>query len=723
MRRVELKIHGMGCVSCVHAIEKQLLKVRGVDEVSVNFATGKAIVTVEEGNNCEEALLEAVSRAGYEAVLHVEKDQDPFEINPHHHKEDPGEFSRFITAAIFTLPLILQMGYTIYGGMHLIPVWVEAALATIVQFWCGATFYRGSYYAFKSRAANMDLLIALGTTAAYGFSMVVVFFDFNQPVYFESSATIITLVLFGRWLEAVTRGKTSEAITGLLHLQPKVAMVEVEGAFKEVPVDTIEVGNIFMVRPGENVPVDGVIVDGESSVDESMLTGESLPLQKILGDSVWAATTNMNGVLKARATKVGNDTVLSGIIRLVEEAQNSKAPIQHLADEVSGYFVPIVVGFSVFTFLMWTVITGNFVEGMINAVAVLVIACPCALGMATPTVIVVASGIAARKGILFKNAAALEYAEHLKTIVVDKTGTLTMGKPQVASVYPLPGVSEEKVMRVAASLESFSKHPLAGAIVYDARDIGVDTSIVVDVHEKPGKGISGRIAGINYYVGSTKYAEEAGKALPEEMLRPIQEKGKSLVIVWTDEKILGVILIADPIRPSSVDAIKAMHTMGLHVVMMTGDNGKTAATIAKQVGIDAFEAEVLPEQKAHKLRELMQDGKMVGMVGDGINDAPALAVATVGFAIGAGSDIAIETADVTLIRNDLIGVVQTISLSKKAFRTIRQNLFFAFVYNILGIPLAAFGLLNPIVAAAAMSMSSISVVSNALLLRYRTRRL
>lgn len=723
MRRIELKIHGMGCVSCVQAIEKQLLKVRGVEDVSVNFATGKAFVTVEEDFESEEVLVDAVSKAGYEAVLHVEKSTDPFEINVHHHHEDPSEFSRFITAAIFTLPLILQMGYSLYGGMHLIPVWVEAALATLVQFWCGASFYRGSYYAFKSRAANMDLLIALGTTAAYGFSMIVVFFDFNEPVYFESSATIITLVLFGRWLEAITRTKTSEAITGLLHLQPKTAMVEVEGEFREVPVDTIVVGNIFMVRPGENVPVDGVIVEGESSVDESMLTGESLPVTKVVGNDVWAATTNINGVLKARATKVGNDTVLSGIIRLVEEAQNSKAPIQHLADEVSSYFVPVVVGFSIFTFLMWTVITGNFVEGMINAVAVLVIACPCALGMATPTVIVVASGIAARKGILFRNATALEYAENLKTIVVDKTGTLTMGKPQVASVYPLPGVSEEKVMRVAASLESFSKHPLAMAIVYDARDIGVDTSIVVDVHERPGKGISGRIAGVNCYVGSPKYAEEAGKTLPEEMIRPILEKGKSLVVVWTDEKILGVILITDPVRPSSVEAIKAMHAIGLRVMMMTGDNPRTAALIGKQVGIDAIEAEVLPDQKAHKVLDLIKDEMMVGMVGDGINDAPALAVATVGFAIGAGSDIAIETADVTLIRNDLIGVVQTIKLSKKSFRTIRQNLFFAFVYNIVGIPLAALGLLNPIIAAAAMSLSSISVITNALLLRFRMRRL
>ncbi len=723
MHRVELKIHGMGCVSCVHAIKKQLLKVRGVEEVSVNFSTGKAYVTVKDDYPNEASLLEAISKAGYDAVLKVDQEEDPFDTGVHLHSKDKTDFFKFITAALLTFPLLVQMGYAFYGGLHLIPDWIEAALGTMVQFFCGATFYRGSYYSLKVRAANMDVLIALGTSAAYGFSMAVLFFDLNQPVYFESSAMIVTLVLFGRWLESLTRGKTSEAINKLLHLRPKIALVEVEGKLKEVLVESIKVGDIFMVRPGENVPVDGVVIEGESTVDESMLTGESMPLQKVVGEKVWAATTNIDRPLKGRAEKVGKDTVLSGIIRLVEEAQHSKAPIQYLADEISTYFVPVIVGFSAFTFLAWAAITGNFFEGMTSAVAVLVIACPCALGMATPTVIVVASGIGARKGILFKNAAALEYAETLKTIVIDKTGTLTLGKPQVASVYPLPGVSEEKVMRVAASLESFSNHPLAHAIVEDAKDIGVDTSIVVDVHEKPGKGVSGRIAGVYSFVGSPKYAEEAGKAIPEEMLKPILEKGKSVVVVWTEDKILGVILITDPIRPNSIDAIKTMHANGLKVVMITGDHAKTAETIAKQVGIDAYEAEVLPDKKGEKIKEFMKEGNFIGMVGDGINDAPALAMATVGFAIGAGSDIAIETADVVLIRNDLIGVVQTIMLSKKTFRTIRQNLFFAFIYNILGIPLAAFGLLNPVVAAAAMSLSSISVVANALLLRYRARRL
>ncbi|MGA8164370.1 MAG: heavy metal translocating P-type ATPase [Waddliaceae bacterium] len=713
-QEIRLHIEGMSCVSCSKAIQDALCKVDGVVDAQVNFAASQAIVHAHPPVS-EQRLVHAVHRAGYHAEVPSK------EGDPHAHHGKVGDvyrhFRRFLLAAVLTLPLFLQMLGNFLGFTGELPRWLQALLATAVQFWCGWTFYAGLFHSLRALSANMDVLIAIGTTAAYGFSLVAVLWRLPHHLYFETSAMIITLVLLGRWLESISKGRASQAIRELLKLQPKSAKVEREGQFVEIPIEDIVVGDLFLVRPGESIPVDGEIMDGRSTVDESMLTGESLPVSKQGGDDIFAATINQQGVLKARAKKVGSETALAGIIRLVEEAQNSKAPIQRIADKVSEIFVPAVVIVSLLTIAGWWVFGGVFSEALINGVSVLVIACPCALGLATPTVIMVASGKAAGLGMLFRESAALERAEKLQTVVIDKTGTLTEGKPVVTDVIPsIPG-QENSLLRIALALEHPSKHPLARAIVDYAQSKQVELALAQNVKELSGKGMKGQIDGKDYYLGSLRMAKEQRISIAEDQAAPLENTGKTLCAVWDANKMLGYLAIADQLREHSVEAVRQLRELGIRSIMITGDRKETAAAIARQAGIDEFYADVLPQHKAEKVNAFKQGGRLIGMVGDGINDAPALAAADVGFAIGAGSDVAIEAADITLVRNDLRGVVQAIELSQAAFKKIRQNLFFAFIYNILGIPLAAMGFLNPIIAAAAMSMSSVSVIGNALLLR------
>jgi Cu+-exporting ATPase len=561
----------------------------------------------------------------------------------------------------------------------------------------------------------MDVLVALGTSAAYFMSCAVVLLNLDQPVYFESSATLITLVLFGKLLEARAKGKTSSALEALINLQPKMAHVERDGVMQELAVDQMKKGDIFLVRPGESVPVDGIILEGASSLDEAMLTGESMPQNKKIDDKVFAATSNQNGQLKCRALAVGSATQLAAIIRLVEQAQGSKADIQKLADKISAIFVPVVVSIAVLTFTVWWMMGIGFSAALINAVAVLVISCPCALGLATPTALVVSTGRAAQSGILVKDAAALERAHQLSVLLLDKTGTLTTGKPTVTDVLSDDTSNETELLQIAASLAQGSTHPLSKSISnYNNNQIVINTS---NFSEMPGQGLRGEMNGAACLLGSPAYAIQSGIPLDETRILKLQQQGKTVLFVARNNTLLGYIAIADQLRTNSRAAVAKLQEMGVRVVMISGDNQATAQAIAHQAGITEFRAEVLPQDKAALVETFKVGGQLVGMAGDGINDAPALASADVSFAMRSGSDIAIETADITLMRNDLMSVVDAISLSRATLFKIRQNLWFAFGYNILGIPLAALGMLNPMIAGAAMAMSSVSVVSNALLLK------
>ncbi len=713
---IELSISGMTCAACAARIEKVLNRVEGV-EATVNFATEKAHVRYTPGVVSVDTLINAVRKAGYDvqvvvAASHAEEKARRVEA---YHKE----LRLFWISVAFTTPLVLQMVLMISGvHVEILPRWLQWLLATPVQFWIGKRFYVGAWHALRGGGANMDVLIALGTSMAYLFSAVVTVLGLHdQHVYFEASAAIITLVMMGKLLEMQVKGKTSSAIEELIKLQPKTARVEQNGQIIEVPVDSINVGDVFIVRPGESMPVDGEVIEGHSSVVESMLTGESLPVTKEAGSKVFAATMNQQGLLKCSATGVGSHTVLAGIIHLVEEAQGSKAPIQRLADVISGIFVPVVVAISMLTLGLWWWISSDFTVALINAVAVLVIACPCALGLATPTAIMVGTGLGARAGVLVKNAAALERAEKIQTLIVDKTGTLTEGKPVVTDIVLSGEVSESELLRIAMTVEQGSGHPLAVAIVEKAKQAGVQPGAVSHFAAVTGKGIFAEVDGQAIWLGSPNYLLEQGVTLDMAAVTHLQAQGKTVIGVTSGAQVLGYMGIADKLRDSSVQAVARLHQMGIAVVMLTGDNRATAQIIAAQAGIRDYVAEVLPEHKAAEVQKIKASGRVVGMVGDGINDAPALAAADVSFAIGAGSDVAIEAADVTLMRNDLLGVVDAMQLSRATLSKIRQNLFFAFIYNVLGIPLAAFGMLNPVIAGAAMALSSVSVVSNSLLLK------
>jgi Cu+-exporting ATPase len=713
---LDLSLSGMTCAACATRIEAVLNKLPGV-EANVNFASEKASIRFVPGQADAESLIAAVRRAGYDAresgldTRAAEKERKAAAYR--------AELKRFWISVVLTLPLVAQMG-AMFTGEHqdILPRWLQFALATPVQFWIGWRFYVGAFNALRGGAGNMDVLVALGTSMAWAFSAVVTVLDLHhQHVYFEASAAVITLVLMGKLLEARAKAKTSAAIEALIRLQPQTARVLRDGELVEVPVASLNPGDVFVVRPGESVPVDGEVAQGASSVNEAMLTGESLPVAKHPGDKVFAATVNGEGLIQCRATGVGSHTLLAGIIRMVEQAQGSKAPVQRLADRISAIFVPVVTAIALLAFAGWWLFAGDFTNALVNAVAVLVIACPCALGLATPTAIMVGTGRGAAAGILVKNAEALELAKNVEVIVVDKTGTLTLGKPEVTDLVPDGGIAAAELLQIAASLEQGATHPLAEAIVAQARERGLALAHPMELRAVPGKGLTATLDGEEYALGSPGFLAERGVAVPEALLAPLANSGKSLVAVSRGLALLGLIGVADRLRPTSREAVARLRAQGVEVVMLTGDNRATAAAIAREAGIDRYEAEVLPQDKAAAVAKLKAGGKRVGMVGDGINDAPALAAADVSFAIGGGSDVALEAADVTLMRSDLLSVADAIDLSRATLAKIRQNLFFAFIYNVLGIPLAALGMLNPVIAGAAMAMSSVSVVSNSLLLR------
>jgi len=722
----EFQVYGMTCVACATRIEKSLNKLEGV-EAAVNFASETARVRYVPGLATPEMLMGAIRKAGYDASERVEASAE--EEKARRTDAYRAELRLFWISAALSLPLLLQM-FSMFGQSHaeLLPRWLQFALATPVQFWIGRRFYVGGYKALRGGGANMDVLVALGTSTAYGLSAVVTLFGLqHQHVYFEASAVIITLVLMGKLLEARAKLGTSAAIEALIRLQPKTARVERDGVLVEVAVGSMQKGDIFVVRSGESIPVDGLVASGESGVDESMLTGESLPVGKRAGDKVYAGTLNQQGLLRCQAEGVGAATMLAGIIRLVREAQGTKAPIQRLADQVAGVFVPVVVAISAATFALWWGIGGELAPALVNAVAVLVIACPCALGLATPTAIMVGTGRGAQVGVLVKNAVALEQAEKIRALIVDKTGTLTEGKPVVTDVVVAAGFSEQDLIAAAASLESGSAHPLAHAVLEYARQQGIAPAPMRDFNSVTGKGVQAMLdvpalgGEQTLLLGAPAFLSESGLSVDAAAIRPLVEQGKTVVAVGGAGRVLGYLAIADKLRESSKEAVGKLRGMDIAVVMLTGDNAETAKAIAEAAGVANYKAQVLPGDKAAAVAEFKSAGQVVGMVGDGVNDAPALAAADVSFAIGAGSDVAIEAADIALMRNDLLSVVDAISLSRATLKKIRQNLFFAFIYNVLGIPLAAAGMLNPVIAGAAMALSSVSVVSNSLLLR-RWRR-
>lgn len=728
-RVVEFAIGGMTCAACSARLEKVLNRQPGM-QANVNLAAERARVRLL-GAADEAAVVAAVAKAGFVAELVDSQTREREKAEKM--RGYRSEIKRFWIAVLLTLPLVGQMLFMFgeHGHQNELSRWLQLALATPVQFWIGWRFYDGAFKALRGGGANMDVLVALGTSMAWGFSAVVTVFALDQHVYFEGGAAVITLVLLGKLLEARAKARTSEAIEALIRLQPKTARVERDGQWVEMPVEALMPGDIFMVRPGESVPVDGEVVEGDSSINEAMLTGESMPVHKLAGDQVFAATANGQGALRCRATGVGEHTLLAGIIRLVGEAQGSKAPVQRLADRISAIFVPVVCGIALATFVGWWWYSGFFAEALVNAVAVLVIACPCALGLATPTAIMVGTGQGARAGILVRNAEALERAERVTVLALDKTGTLTLGEPQVTELVLRHG-DEATALRLAAALEQGSEHPLARAIL--ARH-AASLSTLATMEEKAGPtvdlpkttnfkahaglGVSAELDGREWRLGSPDWLGLAD----DEAVRRLQGAGKTVVGLAEQGEVLALFAIADALRPTSQRAVERLRQRGIRVVMLTGDNALTAAAIAAEAGIVEFRAGVLPGDKAAVIGELKAAGVLVAMVGDGVNDAPALAAADVSFAIGAGSDAAIEAADLTLIRSDLHGVADAIDLSAATLGKIRQNLFFAFIYNVLGIPLAALGLLNPVVAGAAMAMSSVSVVSNSLLLkRWQAKR-
>lgn len=712
-----LLIEGMTCAACSSRVEKVLSRMDGVIKASVNLSTNKALVQFYSGSLEDEALVKAVEKAGYGAQIEQERDID--REKKLREKEIKSLKTSFIISLIFTIPLFSAMFFHM-AGIHNILTngYFQLLLATPVQFIIGSRFYKGAYKSLRGGGANMDVLVAMGTSAAYFYSIYNLLVGVNE-YYFEASAVIITLILLGKTFEAIAKGRTSEAIKKLMGLQPKTARVIKDGLEMDIPIEEVQIGDIIVVRPGEKIPVDGVITEGNSSIDESMITGESIPVDKTIGHEVIGATINKFGSFKFKATKVGKDTVLSQIVKLVEEAQGSKAPVQRLADKISGVFVPVVIVIALATFFIYYLVFREFNTGLINAVAVLVIACPCALGLATPTAIMVGTGKGAENGILFKSGEHLERAHEMDTIVFDKTGTITKGEPEVTDIIPYNSMEEKELLRITAIVEKTSEHPLGQAIVKKAENDKLNLTEPEEFEAIPGKGIKAIFEGKTVRVGNRRLMEEANIDIEstEKDLTRLEEEGKTAMLVALDERVAGIIAVADSIKDSSKAAIEKLIQMGLDVYMITGDNKRTANAIGKQVGIKNVLAEVLPENKAEVVESIKAKGKKVGMVGDGINDAPALVAADVGFAIGTGTDVAIEAADVTLMRGDLMSIVTAIRLSHKTMRTIKQNLFWAFFYNSIGIPFAALGFLNPMIAGAAMAFSSVSVVTNSLRLR------
>lgn len=712
-------ITGMTCANCSARVEKELKATEGVLEANVNLATEKATVQFD-GNLTAENLIQRVEAIGYGAILfdeaHKQKIQEEKAAYLGKMKRD------LILSAVLTAPLMIAMIAMLLGShagwvhfLHL-PL-VQLILVTPVQFGVGQRFYRGAYHALKTKAPNMDVLVAMGTSAAFALSVYNGFFNpHNSDLYFESSGMIITLILLGKYLEQKAKTKTSDAIKQLMSLQAKTAMIVVAGEEKEVPIEEVQVGDILRVRPGEQIPVDGKILKGQTTIDENMLTGESLPVDKQVDDQVFGGTVNTTGSIQFSATQVGSMTVLSRIIRMVEDAQGEKAPIQQIADKISSIFVPTVLGLALLTLLATGLVTGDWQQAIVHSVSVLVIACPCALGLATPTAIMVGTGLGAKSGILIKGGGALEKIAHLTTIVLDKTGTITEGKPVVADFEAV----DPQALAYLTSLEQHSEHPLAKAIYHYGKD-QVEILPVDNFESLTGQGVTGVINGQSYFVGSKRGLKERNISFPEDRVLALEEEGKTVMFLTDSKKMLAMISVTDQVKASSKAAIAALHQSGIKVKMLTGDNPQTAQYIGEQVGLQASDivAEVLPEDKAQVVKELQSNGQSVGMVGDGINDAPALALADIGIAMGSGTDIAMETADITLMNSDLLSVEKSIHLSKLTLRKIKQNLFWAFLYNVIGIPFAALGFLNPIIAGGAMAFSSVSVLLNSLSLNQK----
>jgi Cu+-exporting ATPase len=719
---LDLAISGMTCAACSTRLERVLNQLPGV-EARVNLATEKARLRYTPGLASAEELVAAVARAGFAATPITEASRA--EEKARKAAEYRNELRVFLVAALLTLPLLAQMGPMLAGAQHVewMPPWLQWLLATPVQFWAGRRFYTGAWNSLRGGGANMDVLVALGTSAAYFFSVAVILLGLDSHVYFEASAAVVTLVRLGKLLEARAKSKTSSAIEQLLSLAPRTALVERNGATMEVDSATLKPGDVVVVRAGERIAVDGVVVEGRSGVDESLLTGESLPVDKAVGNTAHAGTQNLDGSLRIRAEGVGAHTQLMEIVRLTEAAQGSKAPIQKLADRISSIFVPAVIGLALLTFAGWWLAGGDFTESLIPAVAVLVIACPCALGLATPTAVMVGLGRGAQLGILVRSAEALERAEKLAVLAVDKTGTLTEGKMALVGLQPAPGVSEDELLRLAAALEQGSTHPIATALQLAAKERGIDLPPVSDFENRPGEGVTGEVEGRRLCLGHAAAVVPKGEERnPQTTTRTPASAGVTAVYLADEHEVLGRLDLADRLRPTSVAALARLRALGVTPVMLTGDHEDTAAAIAREAGIADFRARVKPGDKAAAIAALKAEGKRVGMAGDGVNDAPALAAADVSFGIAGGSDIALEAADVTLMRADLNAVADAVALSRAVMAKIRQNLFFAFFYNVLALPLAALGYLNPVIAGAAMALSSVSVVSNSLLLkRWRAR--
>ncbi|MFD1737654.1 heavy metal translocating P-type ATPase [Bacillus salitolerans] len=729
MEKKEFVITGMTCAACSARIEKGLNKLEGVSKATVNLALETAVVEYNGSEVTASDIIARVEKLGYGAKV---KDEDRTDGVDHRQAEIEKQTGKFIFSVILSLPLLWAMvshfSFTswIYLPDMFMNPWVQLALATPVQFIVGKQFYVGAYKALRNASANMDVLVALGTSAAYFYSVYLSFMSIGSnehmtELYYETSAVLITLIVLGKLFEAKAKGRSSEAIKKLMGLQAKTATVVRDGNEVELPLEEVIVGDIIHVKPGEKVPVDGEIVEGRSAFDESMITGESVPVDKEIGDIVIGSTINKNGFIKMKATKIGKDTALAQIIQVVEQAQGSKAPIQRLADQISGIFVPIVVVVAIITFLIWFIWInpGEFAVALEKLIAVLVIACPCALGLATPTSIMAGSGRAAEFGILFKGGEHLETTHRITTVVLDKTGTVTKGTPELTDVMIEGTLTEEDFLQLVGSAENNSEHPLALAIVDGIKAKGITLLDVTEFEAIPGYGIMGNVNGTEVVVGTRKlmhkYEIHVEHALAN--MEALELQGKTAMLVAIDRKYTGIVAVADTIKETSAAAIKRLQEMGLEVIMMTGDNERTAKAIAEEVGVDRVIAEVLPEGKADEVKKLQQEGKKVAMVGDGINDAPALAHADIGMAIGTGTDVAMEAADITLIRGDLNSIADAILMSKKTIVNIKQNLFWAFGYNTLGIPIAALGFLAPWLAGAAMAFSSVSVVLNALRLQ------